>query len=325
MDKELFDIVLLFALPASGKSEVRRFLDHLPKDTLNREFHFGETVQLDDFPYVYVRNCIDQALDEMGLPRLYTDKNTNLSLDDCYVGMLFQLLNEDYHDLINKTVYHPESAAKLMFTRFDNASEKVGMGVKLGLLPQDVYEALAVRLEDQCRKMLEEKNRSYPDTLEGKTIVIEAARGGMDGSSMPLEDPFGYQYSIRQLCPEILSKAVILYIWVTPEESRRKNRERFDPNDPGSSIAHMTPEEVMLHDYGCDDMEYLRKTSEVEDTVTIRAYGKTYHLPIGVFDNRVDKTTFLRADASQWDASQVEEVTAAVKNATDTMFRNYNR
>lgn len=36
---------------------------------------------------------------------------------------------------------------------------------------------------------------------------------------------------------------------------------------------------VMLGDYGCDDMEYLVNNTEVENTVTVNAHGRTYHGP----------------------------------------------
>ena len=73
-----------------------------------------------------------------------------------------------------------------------------------------------------------------------------------------------------------------------------------------------------------DDMEYHIKTSEVENTVTVNAHGKTYHVPIGVFDNRVDKTSFLRGEPETWAADKVEDVTRAIRAATDNMFSHYN-
>ena len=32
MDNKLFKVILLVALPASGKSELREFLNHMPKE-----------------------------------------------------------------------------------------------------------------------------------------------------------------------------------------------------------------------------------------------------------------------------------------------------
>ena len=82
---------------------------------------------------------------------------------------------------------------------------------------------------------------------------------------------------------------------------------------------------VMLGDYGCDDMEYLIKNTDVENTVTVKAHGTTYHVPIGVFDNRVDKTSFLRSEPDKWDKDKVAEVTKAIRQATDAMFSHDNR
>ena len=161
------------------------------------------------------------------------------------------------------------------------------------------------------------------NNISHKRGVISMARGGNDGASMPLTGTFGYQYTLAQFCPEILKNAAILYIWVTPEESRRKNDEREDPNNPGSNLNHKTPDAVMYYDYGCDDMQYLIETSEVEDTVTVKTHGQTYHLPIGVFDNRVDKTTTLRQPKDKWDEELVKELTVAINNVTNTMWKNY--
>ena len=116
-----------------------------------------------------------------------------------------------------------------------------------------------------------------------------------------------------------------MYIWVTPEESRRKNADRADPNDPGSNLHHGVPLAVMLGEYGCDDMEYLVKTSDVPNTVRVPAHGTTYHVPIGIFDNRVDKTSFLRAEPDAWDEAKVQEVTTAIREATDAMWSHYQK
>lgn len=81
----------------------------------------------------------------------------------------------------------------------------------------------------------------------------------------------------------------------------------------------------MLGEYGCDDMEYLVKTSDVPNTVRVPAHGTTYHVPIGIFDNRVDKTSFLRAEPDAWDEAKVQEVTTAIREATDAMWSHYQK
>ena len=45
MENKVFDIVLLMALPASGKSEVRNFMANISPERLASEFHIGENLQ----------------------------------------------------------------------------------------------------------------------------------------------------------------------------------------------------------------------------------------------------------------------------------------
>ena len=321
MNNEVFDVVLLLALPASGKSEVRNFMINMDPELLRRDFHIGQNLQLDDFPYVHLKDRIEQELQKMG---------KSLFAKACIGngnGVLIKLLNEDYKNLVENNRQRPESYAKLMFERFDRAAKQVDDPYLLSSLDEQTYEKLALALEEDCKAQFEERLSFYPadGKVEGKTIVIEMARGGADGATMPLQDPMGYQYSIRMFAPEILAKAVILYIWVTPEESRRKNFERTDPNDPGSILNHGVPLQVMLDEYGCDDMLYLKDVSEVPDTITINSEGRKFHLPIGVFDNRVDKTTHFRQEPSKWQKENIDEVTKAIQEATDIMYKNYKK
>ena len=317
---ETFDIVLLLALPASGKSEVRRYLSNMPAAELKRNFHIGDTIQLDDFPYVHMMRRIDDELTKLGKARIFFKAPDRPFADPKDWGTLIHLINEDYADLMAKRVSKTSGAAALLIKRIENAAGKAGLSPRLSALDAGTLAAVTAALEKEARAMLDEKHAAYPASFEGKTIVMEAARGGAHGSVMPLAAPFGYRYSLGELAPEILKKAVILYVWVTPEESRRKNTARTNPDDPGSILHHGVPMEVMMNDYGADDMDWLEKTSELPGTVTISAGGTKYHLPIGRFDNRVDKTSFLRDDKAKWPAESVNSVRSGIKAATDKLF-----
>lgn len=317
---ETFDIVLLLALPASGKSEVRRFLANVEPDRLRKDFHIGPNLQLDDFPYVHMMRRADDELAKLGKGRLFFKAGDRPFQNTYDWGTLIHLLNEDYHDLMKKNVVKADSAADLLMRRIDKAGEKAEIAPRLAKLDAAAWKTVAAALEKEARAMLDEKHAAYPASFEGKTIVIEAARGGPDKSTFPLPDPLGYQYSLGQLDPEILKRAVILYVWVTPEESRRKNTARTNPDDPGSILHHGVPMEVMLGDYGCDDMDYLEKNSEVPGTITVASQGGKFHLPIGRFDNRVDKTSFLRVEKKDWDPKMVADVTSGIKGATDKLY-----
>ena len=322
MKKDVFNVLLLQALPASGKSEVRNFMANMDPEVLKKEFHVGKNLQLDDFPYVFFMRRIDEVLESLKQPRIYYPGEDPF-IDGRDWGTLSHLLNEDYHDLINRNIVSPFSYAQYMFDRIDRASLMAGLAPRISQLNEDIRKQICIELESLAKEMTLEKQKQYTDDLDGKTIIIENARGGKDGSSMPLTGTQGYQYSLPNYCPEILENAAILYIWVTPEESRRKNIARCNPDDPGSNLNHMTPESVMLYDYGCDDMIYLKDISEKPDTITVNSHGKKYYVPIAVIDNRTDLTTMFRATPDKWDKKAVESFTEVTRIATDTMWKNY--
>jgi len=311
----LIDVLLLTALPASGKSEVRRYLAGLTPEQCRDEMHLGPTVQLDDYPYVHLMRRTSQELRTRGQDGLFFDSDELPMKEPRDWGTLIELLNEDFDDLLGRRRAAPATAADWLFDRFDAARRKVGARPALGQLEPAVRREVARALEAECAELLRDKNAGIPDSLKGRTVVIEFARGGPDRSTLPLPAPLGYRYSFAALSEAILSRASVLYVWVTPEESRRKNIERTDPNDPGSILHHGVPMAVMLGDYGCDDMDWLLQQSDRPDTVRVEAHGRTWHLPVGRFDNRVDKTTFVRGDRAQWKEADVRALHGGLADA----------
>ncbi len=321
----IFKTILLFALPASGKSEVRNFMANMDPDKLRDDFHIGANLQLDDFPYVHFMRLIDNTLEGKGEDRLFYESDELPFYDERDWGTLTLLLNEDYNNMKEQNILNTESYAMNLFSRIDQAASKVGFEPRIAALDDDLIVEIAEELEDEAKAIVDGLESQYTDDFDDRTIIIECARGGPDGSEMPLTGGYGYQYTIPHLSDEILSDAVLLYIWVTPEESRRKNNERANPDDPGSNLFHGVPIGVMLGDYGCDDMAYLIEHTEVPNTITIKKEEKTWHIPIGIFDNRVDKTSFLRKDKEAWSINQIDEMTQSIKAATDAMWSKYNK
>jgi len=317
----LIDVLLLLALPASGKSEVRRYLASLRPEQCRDELHLGPTVQLDDYPYVHMMRRVSQELRKRGADGVFFDSDDLPMKEPRDWGTLIELLNEDFDDLAHRRRPAPASAADWLLERFDRARAKAGAAAPFGALPAARRRELAAAIEGDAAQLLRDKNAGVPDSLAGRTIVMEAARGGPEGATLPLPAPLGYRYSLATLADDILARASILYVWVTPEESRRKNRERTDPNDPGSILHHGVPDAVMYGDYGCDDMDWLIEHSDRPDTVRIETRGKIFHIPVARFDNRVDKTTFVRADRAAWKPADVAALHAGLAGAFEKLAR----
>src|SRR5512142_659313 len=96
----VIDVLLLLALPASGKSEVRRYLAHLSPEQARDDFHMGPTVQLDDFPYVHLMRRIDDELAAIAHRRLFFQSPDRPYQSPLDWGTLIELVNEDYADLV---------------------------------------------------------------------------------------------------------------------------------------------------------------------------------------------------------------------------------
>lgn len=309
------DTLLLLALPASGKSEVRKYLATRTPRECREDFHLGPTVQLDDYPYVHLMRRIDDELADAGAPRVFFPSPERGFTDGREWQTLIELLNEDHADLLCGRTLGRARAGAALLDRIDGARVRQGLPPALSRLGRPLRARLEERLAREARAAYGEREGGYVDSLEGHTLVVEFARGGPEGASMPLPAGYGYASSLACLSPALLERAAILYIWVTPEESRRKNRARANPHDPGSILHHGVPEEVMRGEYGCDDLDHLLATSGAPDHVRVRAHGREYLLPVARFDNRVDKTSFIRDEPAQWKAADVAALHGGLKEA----------
>ena len=306
--------VLLNALPAAGKSEVRALLKAEPE--LCKELMIGDQVQLDDFPYVKFMRDIDDVLSKLGYPRFFFERPDLGFRSGVEWGVLALLLNEDYHDLVVRAQLTAEiqhNAARWLLQRYDRARAKLEIPSLLGDLPAKAIWSLEAAIEKDAREFAHAKYSSIPASLEGKTVFIEFSRGGAHGSKFPLPPPYGYQYTWSLLSPEILSGAAVLYIYITPEQSRAKNTARGKESTSTSSTSteagkyvlslnHSVPDYVMFNEYGCDDVHYLltKGNTPLGCVDVLHVSQQTFAVPVAIFDNREDYTTFCRGDPKDW-------------------------
>jgi len=228
-----FQNLLIWALPASGKSETLTFLRELDPNERLQRLHINNPVEIDDYQLVAEWFKSDDAREKNNLSRVYTGRR--------------------------------------------NAE---GGGFKT----QQQWNHLTMFLNLQYKALL----AGNPNIHSDSTVLLECARGGPENASFPL--PYGYEQVIHVLDNELLRNAVILYVKVSPEESKRRNRARHNPNDPLGTLGHMVPEKVMRDEYGCDDIHWLVSQSKDSGFINI----KGFNIPIAIFDNQEDKTSFIR-------------------------------
>jgi hypothetical protein len=73
--QNIFDILLLIARPAAGKSEIIHFLKNTPFELRQNRFHIGRIDEIDDFPMLWTWFEEDDILSQLGKPRLHTTTN----------------------------------------------------------------------------------------------------------------------------------------------------------------------------------------------------------------------------------------------------------
>jgi hypothetical protein len=71
---DIFHTIILTARPAAGKSEVIDFLKKLEPNQRTSEFHVGDIVEIDDFPFIWEKFEEDKILEDAGRQRLWTDE-----------------------------------------------------------------------------------------------------------------------------------------------------------------------------------------------------------------------------------------------------------
>jgi hypothetical protein len=128
----------------------------------------------------------------------------------------------------------------------DDLWEKLGhrrlfskrVGENYTVIDHRIWPFLIEKINVHAEKFI----KATPNSLH-RTVLIEFSRGGKTG----------YADALNTLSPEILSHTAILYIHVSPEESRRRNIARYDEKKKESILAHSVPHDEMERTYAKDD------------------------------------------------------------------------
>ena len=336
-ENKVLPILMFCALPASGKSESRRFFKSLTKEEM-AQFHLGDSrTQVDDYPYVDALEKIDAICNQTLGKTVFKDPNTRLFFSGYEWGVLTYLINEDYLDIkkLDKKIpkAYEDDPVKWLFKRYDDASEKTGkIPRRFEELEKNTdkekFQEFKKKCFDVCNTLLHDKYDNIPESLDGKTIIFEFSRGGAKGSTFPLKEPYGYEYTLSLFDDEILNNANILYIWVTPEQSFQKNKQREKEGLQGKSqtvstqlsLNHGVPDSVMNNEYGLDDFEYLINLSKNGKYLPIKKSGKEFKVKAGRLDNRSDLTSDFRKPQKEWTKEQIAKMTEAMKKAFDALL-----
>ena len=165
MDK--FDILLLIARPAAGKSEIIAHLKNTPFKDRIQQFHIGEFEELDDFPMLWTWFEEDDILTRLGHPRIHTDQGGNF-LYDYQWDLLIERINLEYEKkLRDEPDYHSRKTIVIEFAR---GTSHGGFQRAFKHLSETIAERLAilyldVSWEESLRKNRARFNPNKPDSI----------------------------------------------------------------------------------------------------------------------------------------------------------------
>ena len=112
-----FDILLLIARPAAGKSEIIDHLKQTPVDQRVKRYHIGEFEEIDDFPMLWTWFEEDDILTRMGRPRLHSDARYYFLGDHQWDVLIERICLEYAKKLRDTPDYHQRKTAIIEFAR----------------------------------------------------------------------------------------------------------------------------------------------------------------------------------------------------------------
>lgn len=164
---DTFDILLLIARPAAGKSEIIAHLKSTPPKERIKKFHIGEFEELDDFPMLWTWFEEDSILAELGHPRLHTDDDSNFLYPYLW-DLLIRRINLEYSKKIRDNPgYHKNHTTIIEFAR---GTSHGGFSRAFEHLSREIADKLAilylnVSWEESLRKNRARFNPDKPDSI----------------------------------------------------------------------------------------------------------------------------------------------------------------
>ena len=167
MEKNTFDIVLLIARPAAGKSEVIDYLKKVTEEERTERFHIGAFQEIDDFPMIWTWFEEDDLLAGMGCPRLHSDEQ-GLFLHQYLWDLLVERIGMEYRKKLRDQPGYEQVFTTVV--EFSRGTEHGGYRSAFSHLAPDMLKKMAVLYidvtwEESLRKNRKRFNPEKPDSI----------------------------------------------------------------------------------------------------------------------------------------------------------------
>ena len=160
---ENFNILLLIARPAAGKSEVINYLKNTSVTERISRFHIGEFEEIDDFPMLWTWFEEDALLEQMGHPRLHTTPDGYFKYQYLW-DLLIERISLEYQKRMR------DFDKDTIILEFSRGSEHGGYQRAFDHLSDEILKDLAILYidvpwEESLRKNRQRFNPNRPDSI----------------------------------------------------------------------------------------------------------------------------------------------------------------
>ena len=167
MSPNHFDVLILIARPASGKSEIIHYLKSIPSPERVERFHIAPFVEIDDFPMLWTWFEEDDILERLGYERLHSTPDLYFVHDGLW-QLLIERIGLDYGKLLrDRPTFHERNTVLVEFSR---GAQHGGYTEAFQHLPAELLERAAVlylevSYEESVRKNRRRFNPDRPDSI----------------------------------------------------------------------------------------------------------------------------------------------------------------
>jgi hypothetical protein len=168
MPANAFNVLILIARPAAGKSEIIHYLRNTPVEERMRRFHIGVFTEIDDFPMLWAWFEEDRLLETVfHQPRLHTTPDEYFK-DDMLWHLLIERISLDYAKLLRDNPgFHDKHTVLIEFSR---GAASGGYRKAFDYLSDDILRRagvlyLDVTYEESLRKNRARFNPDRPDSI----------------------------------------------------------------------------------------------------------------------------------------------------------------
>jgi len=167
MTEPVFNVLLLIARPAAGKSEIIHYLKNTSPDERRQRFHVGMLDEIDDFPMLWAWFEEDHILAEMGKPRLHTDEQGDFRWNYLW-DVLIRRISLEYHKRQRDYPIHGQPVTAMI--EFARGVEHGGFRQAFEHLSREVLRRAAILYIDvsyaeSLRKNRKRFNPERPDSI----------------------------------------------------------------------------------------------------------------------------------------------------------------